>query len=80
MSLVIVIIVIIIIVIIQFKAYNGLLQSAPAVVFTIFAGPLSDSYGRYINQDYDDDRQRKYDACRRPQQDNHSHPLYAGNH
>jgi len=30
----------------EIQAYNGLLQSAPAVVFTIFAGPLSDTYGR----------------------------------
>ena len=30
----------------EIQAYNGMLQSAPAIVFTLFAGPLSDTYGR----------------------------------
>jgi len=30
----------------EIQAYNGMLQSAPAIVFTLFAGPLSDMYGR----------------------------------
>ena len=29
-----------------FKGYNGLLQSWPAIFFTLFAGPLSEDYGR----------------------------------
>ena len=28
------------------KGYNGLLQSWPAIFFTLFAGPLSEDYGR----------------------------------
>ena len=28
------------------QGYNGLLQSWPAIVFTFFAGPISDDYGR----------------------------------
>ena len=28
------------------QAYNGLLQSWPAIIFTFFAGPLSEDYGR----------------------------------
>ena len=30
----------------EIQAYNGMLQSAPAIIFTLFAGPLSDTYGR----------------------------------
>ena len=30
----------------EVQAYNGMLQSAPAIIFTLFAGPLSDTYGR----------------------------------
>ena len=30
----------------QISAYNGMLQSAPGIVFTLFAGPLTDSFGR----------------------------------
>ena len=30
----------------HFQGYNGLIQSIPAIVFTFFAGPLSDDYGR----------------------------------
>ena len=28
------------------QAYSGMLQSAPSILFTLFAGPLSDQYGR----------------------------------
>ena len=30
----------------EIQAYNGMLQSAPSIIFTLFAGPLSDTYGR----------------------------------
>ncbi len=30
----------------QVKAYSGMLQAVPGVVFTLLAGPLSDRYGR----------------------------------
>lgn len=30
------------------QAHNGVLQSLPFVIFTLFAGPLSDTYGRKI--------------------------------
>ena len=30
----------------EIQAYNGMLQSAPGIVFTLFAGPLTDTYGR----------------------------------
>ena len=30
----------------EIQAYNGMLQSAPGIVFTLFAGPLTDSFGR----------------------------------
>ena len=30
----------------EIQAYNGMLQSAPAIIFTLFAGPMSDTYGR----------------------------------
>ena len=29
----------------EIQGYNGMLQSAPAIVFTLFAGPMSDTYG-----------------------------------
>ena len=30
----------------EIQAYNGMLQSAPGILFTLFAGPLSDQLGR----------------------------------
>jgi len=30
----------------EIQGYNGILQSIPAIVFSFFAGPLSDDYGR----------------------------------
>ena len=30
----------------EIQAYNGMLQSAPGIIFTLFAGPLSDQLGR----------------------------------
>ena len=30
----------------QIQAYNGMLQSAPGIVFTLFAGPMTDTFGR----------------------------------
>ena len=30
----------------ELQAYNGMLQSAPGVLFTLVAGPLTDSWGR----------------------------------
>ena len=30
----------------EIQAYNGMLQSAPGILFTLFAGPLSDQIGR----------------------------------
>ena len=30
----------------EIQGYNGMLQSAPAIIFTLFAGPMSDTYGR----------------------------------
>ena len=35
----------------QIQAYNGLLQSAPGVILALFAGPLTDTFGKgpYFN-------------------------------
>ena len=30
----------------ELQAYNGMLQSAPGLLFTVVAGPLTDSWGR----------------------------------
>ena len=30
----------------ELQAYNGMLQSAPGILFTLVAGPLSDTWGR----------------------------------
>ena len=30
----------------ELQAYNGMLQSAPGVLFTLVAGPLTDTWGR----------------------------------
>ena len=30
----------------EIQAYNGMLQSAPGIVFTLFAGPMTDRFGR----------------------------------
>ena len=34
----------------QIQAYNGLLQSAPGVILALFAGPLTDTFGKLWNQ------------------------------
>ena len=31
----------------QIQAYNGLLQSAPGVILALFAGPLTDTFGKF---------------------------------